>query len=381
MSRQNAIGLALSGGGIRAMAFHCGVLRWLAETGRLEKISQLSTVSGGTLACGLVLSLNGWRWPTSAQYVAEVLPRMRTALTARNIVLMAIGLLLRPRNLKHILSRANVLAQAIETCWHVSARLSDLPRVPVWTINGTTAETGRRFRFKSDRCGDYELGYADASDFLLSQAMAMSAALPGLIGPLAIVTTRYAWKRRPGWNAPPESEQPVTLPHRRLHLYDGGLYDNLALEPLMDPGSQDFKNGIDYLVCSDAGAPLTRTSPGPSLNPFRVKRILDIALDQTRALRIRALAHFLERHSERGAYAQIGADPVQRVRAYASRRPEASDTLLRHAWLPADEIRLAAAHPTTLWPLTLEEFDRLERHGFESIRWNELLFGNRSRNV
>lgn len=378
MSHQHAIGLALSGGGIRAMAFHCGVLRWLAETERLERISQLSTVSGGTLACGLVLALNGWRWPTSAQYLAEVSPRMKAVLTAQNIVLTAIGLLLHPRNWKHVLSRANVLAQAIEACWQVSARLSDLPRAPVWTINGTTAETGRRFRFKNDRCGDYELGYADASDFHLSHAMAMSAALPGLVGPLAIVTSCYTWKRRPAWNAPPESEQPVALPYRRLHLYDGGLYDNLALEPLMDPGSQQFKNGIDYLLCSDAGAPLARTSPGPSLSPFRAKRILDIALDQTRALRIRALAHFLERNAERGAYAQMGADPVQRVRAYANQRPEAADALSRYAWLPADEIRLAAAHPTTLWPLTVQEFERLERHGYESLRWNELLFGAQS---
>jgi len=360
------------------MAFHCGVLRWLAETERLERIGQLSTVSGGTLACGLLLALNDWRWPTSAQYVAAISQRMKAALTGQNIVLTAIGLLLHPRNWKHVLSRANVLAQAMETCWRITARLADLPRVPAWTINGTTAETGRRFRFKSDRCGDYELGYADASDFRLSQAMAMSAALPGLVGPLAIVTSRHAWKRRPAWNAPPESEQLVTLPYRRLHLYDGGLYDNLALEPLMDPGSQEFKNGIDYLVCSDAGAPLERTSPGPSLNPYRAKRILDIALDQTRALRIRALAHFLDRHSDRGAYAQVGSDPVQRLGTYAGRRREAAEALSQYAWLPAHEIRLAAAHRTTLWPLTVQEFERLERHGYESIRWNELLFGNQS---
>lgn len=360
------------------MAFHCGVLRWLAETRRLERVSHVSSVSGGTLATGLLLALNAWKWPTSEEYLAKLSEHMKSVLTARNIILTAIGLLPHPRNWRYVFSRANVLAQAIETCWRVSARLSDLPRAPVWTINGTTAETGRRFRFKSDRCGDYELGYADASDFWVSHAMAMSAALPGIVGPLAIVASHFTWKRRPAWNAPPESEQAVTLPYRRLHLYDGGLYDNLALEPLMDPGLQEFKNDIDYLMCSDAGAPLARTSPGPSLNPFRIKRILDIALDQSRSLRIRALAHFLERHSDRGAYAQIGADPVQRVRAYAGRRPEAARELSRHDWLPPDEISLAASHPTTLWPLTHVEFDRLERHGYESIRWNELLFGNES---
>lgn len=378
MPRQNAIGVALSGGGIRAMAFHCGVLRWMAETGRLEQISQVSTVSGGTLAYGLILALNDWRLPTSAQYSSEVSARMKAALTTQNIVLVSIGLLLHPRNWRYVLSRANVLSEAIETCWRVSAQLSDLPRAPVWTINGTTAETGRRFRFKVDRCGDYELGYADASDFRVSHAMAMSAALPGVLGPLAIATNRHVWKKRPVWNAPPESERAVTLPYRRLHLYDGGLYDNLALEPLMDPGAQEFKNGIDYLVCSDAGAPLARTSPGPSLNPFRIKRILDISLDQNRSLRIRSLAHFLERQPGRGAYAQIGADPIQRIREYSSRNPEAAAAVSGYGWLAADEIKLAATHPTTLWPLTPEEFDRLERHGYESLRWNDVLFGNQS---
>lgn len=372
---QRAIGLALSGGGIRAMAFHCGVIRWLAETGRLERVIHVSTVSGGTLGAGLVFALNRWRWPTSAEYLSEISNRMRTVLTAENLALTAIRLLLYPRNWKHALSRANVLAQAIERCWHVSARLSDLPRAPVWTINGTTAETGRRFRFKGNRCGDYELGYADASDFRLSDAMAMSAALPGIIGPLAILTSRYEWKKRPAWNTPSESEESVALSYRRLHLYDGGLYDNLALEPLMDPGSHEFKNGIDYLLCSDAGSALSRTSPGASLSPFRVKRILDIALDQTRALRIRALAHFLVCDSARGAYAQIGSDPARRIVAHANRRPEAAEALSGYAWLPASHIEQAATHPTTLWPLTVEQFDRLERHGYESIRWNELLFG------
>jgi NTE family protein len=43
------IGLALSGGGIRAAVFHLGVLRRLAEQEFLENVSQISTVSGGSL--------------------------------------------------------------------------------------------------------------------------------------------------------------------------------------------------------------------------------------------------------------------------------------------------------------------------------------------
>jgi predicted acylesterase/phospholipase RssA len=43
-------GLALSGGGFRATAFHLGVLKRLRELGLLEQIDFLSTVSGGSLA-------------------------------------------------------------------------------------------------------------------------------------------------------------------------------------------------------------------------------------------------------------------------------------------------------------------------------------------
>jgi NTE family protein len=69
---------------------------------------------------------------------------------------------------------------------------------------------------------------------------------------------------------------------------------------------------------------------------------------------------------------------MQRVRAYENGRQEAAAELFKYAWLPTEEIRLAAFHPTTLWPLTPQAFDRLERHGYESIRWNDLLFGSQS---
>lgn len=368
------IGLALSGGGIRAMAFHCGVLRWLAETERLERVIHVSSVSGGTLIAGLVLAPNGWTWPTSRQYLDEVEPRLKLQLTRKNVALIGLLLLLLPRNWRYLLSRANVLSQAIERCWGIRQRLSDLPQMPVWSINGTTAETGRRFRFKLDQCGDYELGYADAARFKLADALAVSAALPGAIGPLAIVTSQYQWRKRPHWDSPPGSERPMGLPYKRLHVYDGGLYDNLALEPLMDPGTQCLKNDIQYLVCSDAGAPLERVTHGISLSPFRALRILDITRDQARALRVRPLANFLKKNPHAGTYAQIGANPVERIRRFEEHNSSIAADLLKRNWLSVEEITRAAEHRTTLYPLTEQQFDRLERHGYESVQWNEILF-------
>ena len=50
------IGLALSGGGMRATLFHLGILKWLAEMELLENIEHVSTVSGGSIGAGLVYS-------------------------------------------------------------------------------------------------------------------------------------------------------------------------------------------------------------------------------------------------------------------------------------------------------------------------------------
>ncbi|MDE5451414.1 hypothetical protein GWE18_00810 [Bradyrhizobium sp. CSA112] len=51
--------LCLSGGGYRAMVFHIGVLWHLYETGLLQNIKRISSVSGGSITAGhLVLA---WR--------------------------------------------------------------------------------------------------------------------------------------------------------------------------------------------------------------------------------------------------------------------------------------------------------------------------------
>ena len=48
-STDRPIGLCLSGGGSRAMAFHLGCLRTLNRRGTLSKLDVVSTVSGGSV--------------------------------------------------------------------------------------------------------------------------------------------------------------------------------------------------------------------------------------------------------------------------------------------------------------------------------------------
>ena len=360
------------------MAFHCGVLHWLAECGRLSNISHISSVSGGSLFTGLVFRFGNWEWPSDETYCVDIQPKIRALLTQSNLQNVALWRLLRPNNWRYLLSRANVLSETIAHHWGIVASLRDLPAKPVWSVNGTTAENGKRFRFKRTECGDYEIGYADAARFKVSDAMAVSAAFPIEIGPFVVQTSDFVWRKRKLWNDPPESATEVTPPFPRLHLYDGGIYDNLGMEPLFEIGSRSFKGDINSIVVSDAGAPLARIPPGWALNPSRVRRIADIVMEQTRALRLRVLVDFLQSHPGNGMYLQLGAHAQDRIEKYRMHNTEVAAALLKESWLDLEEVNLAAAEPTSLTRLTIEAFDRLERHGYETARWNSMLFSRQA---
>ena len=77
------IGIALSGGGIRAAVFHIGVLRYLAENELLDKITYISSVSGGSLLTGLIYKFSDWKWPSNNEYIQEVYPPAKKAFDIR----------------------------------------------------------------------------------------------------------------------------------------------------------------------------------------------------------------------------------------------------------------------------------------------------------
>jgi NTE family protein len=52
--RDIELGLCLSGGGYRAMLFHAGALARLNELGYLSRLDAISSVSGGSIAAGLM---------------------------------------------------------------------------------------------------------------------------------------------------------------------------------------------------------------------------------------------------------------------------------------------------------------------------------------
>lgn len=351
---RSRIALALSGGGIRAMAFHLGVLRLLAERRLLEDVHRISTVSGGSLLIGLVLQASSMRWPSSEAFISTIYPGLREKLTKRSLQWGAVRQLLKPWNVRFLLSRANLLALALRQEWGVSAKLAELPAFPEWSINGTTAENGKRFRFKRGDIGDYTLGYAAPGNFPLASALAVSAAFPGGFGPLKLDATLFDWRRRQ-WGVPPGSEESVAIGYKSLHLYDGGVYDNLGLEPFFDAGRGESKHPDNLIVVSDAGAPLPSGFSFFTFSPFRLKRVADIMADQAHALRVRTFSHYLQQKSGRGAFLYIGTPVGTRV--------------------PCDSAAFATSFPTTLRRLDVSEFDRLAGHGYLVARQVEQTYG------
>ncbi len=358
------IGLALSGGGFRAAGFHLGVLARLADEGLLEDVTALSTVSGGSLAISLVMTAGGGvpRWPTSEEYRRVVVPHARRMLTTTDLQGSYIRRLLRDP-LSLLRPRARVLAALLAKLWGVTAPLSALPERPVWLINATCYETGVNWRFSARQMGDYCFGYsADTAGVPLSEAVAASGAFPGVIGPLTLHTERFTW-------TPPAGGQSHPLPIRTLHLWDGGVYDNLGTEGLFNPGS-GYRQHIKFLIVSDAGA---RPGIGDSYNPFIAPyRIISLATNQVRSLRARMIVAHLK-DSGAGGYFQID-NSASYLLTRAGRKEEIP--ALAPRYLSEEDVRRAALMETAIKQLQPDQFELLFRHGFEVA--DMTLYGVRS---
>ena len=348
------LALALSGGGMRAAVFHCGVLQRLALDGLLESTTFVSTVSGGSLVVGLILCENGHRWPGSGRFLDDVLPSVRARLTTATLqwsyAWRSVAL---PWRLAG--GPAQVLASQLEAQWGIRGSMQDVPETPRWMVNATCYETGRNWRFSRRRMGDYLTHYVAEPATPIADAIAASAAVPGVIGPLVIRSDEHEWYRYEGGQL-----VRACTPAKRYALWDGGVYDNLGVEALFKPGG-GFRNGLDFLLVSDASSPLPLDSGtlGRLFMPWRrALRLVDVATEQVRALRARSLVAEFQRSQEAGVYVRIGKTVEEIYRDVGRPAPQGDN-------LNDGDVARAEGFATTLRRLSGQEFDLLRRHGFE----------------
>jgi NTE family protein len=339
------IGIALSGGGIRATIFHLGVFKYLAEKELLSQITHISSVSGASLCVALIFAHNNNKWPTDKQYLEDILPRIEKTILKNDIQIAAlVRLLFSPA---YWGNKAALIAQVMREKWQIIGSLQDLPDTPRWEINCTTFETGKNFRFTKERMGDYQIGYVKNPDFPIAEAAAASAGFPILIGPLKFDARKYQW----------DKEQKEAT----YYLWDGGVYDNMGIESLYKSG----KGLIDteFLVVSNASASSGYLHRNGLSSAKNLKRLLDITMDQVSGLRSRDIVVNVMKQNN-GLYINIGASAEKIVEDSKFNTQIAQELIA--ACMSAKQAQKVRAYETTLNSPTPENFQLILRHGYEN---------------
>lgn len=233
--RAPAVGIALSGGGYRAMLFHLGALRRLNELGVLSTVSRFSSVSGGSIAAA-ALAVHWDRLDFDERGVARHFGLVEDAV--HNLASRTIDVPSAMKGLVPLVSPADAVAAAYRRHLLGDANLQDLPNHPRFTFNTTNFATGALVRWAKEYVADYRIGSVFAPDVPLADVVAASSAFPPMLSPKTIVV--------PGTLVDHGTRQPKAEQPRRLVLTDGGVYDNLGLEPL---------KSFHTILASDGGAP------------------------------------------------------------------------------------------------------------------------------
>ncbi|BCH27820.1 patatin-like phospholipase family protein [Mesorhizobium sp. L-8-3] len=219
---EDKVGLCLSGGGYRAMLYHTGAVMRLNELGLLPTLSEVASVSGGSITAALLaLAWPSLRFDESgvASNLTDAFVGPVTRFATVSIDLRAILLSLLPG-----VHAADEIAKAYDRHLFHGATLQDLPDTPRFTFMATNLQTGSGWRFAKDYSADHRVGRIDRPSIPLSQVVAASSAFPPFLSPVRIPLARHGVAPMPGadLHRPPFTVEAV--------LTDGGVYDNLGLE-------------------------------------------------------------------------------------------------------------------------------------------------------
>jgi NTE family protein len=280
----DGVGLCLSGGGYRAMLFHLGALRRLNDAGKLATLTRVSSVSGGSITAGVL----GMHWEkldfrsvgvnhVAAQRFSELVEEPIFELARRGIDKRAVLTGMVPGRI------STKVQEFYDRHLFHGATLQDLPSDdagPRFIILATNLSNGTLWRFSRPYMRDWRSAAIPSPTVPLAQAVAASSAFPPVLSPAYL-----------------------DIPKRgRLVLTDGGVYDNLGLQPVI----QNCKT----VFVSDGGgtfAEPVRPHTDWLRGTLRVLSVVDI---QVRRLRRRQIVGALAAGDRTGAFWAINTDPA-----------------------------------------------------------------------
>ena len=242
--------LCLSGGGFRAALFHLGAARRLNELGVLSQIDTFVSVSGGSILAAF-LGTHVRAWPASG----EVIPDWDASIAEPFREFVRHNLRTWPLVKGYLLpwhwgkpgTAVSELAEGY-TARLTDQRLRDLPERPRFLLCSTDLVSGRPIVFSCRPAaatprdtGLATLYVADADPLTLrvpgawplGRAVAMSSAFPPVFDAAALPVRRVdTWQ--PGAMAIQDAVATLLGGQRagQLRLTDGGVYDNMGLEPV-----------------------------------------------------------------------------------------------------------------------------------------------------
>jgi NTE family protein len=296
--RREGTALCMSGGGSRAALFHLGALRRLNELGVLSKVKTFTSVSGGSIIAAQLATFLARAeiepGKPVAGFDAGVADPMR-AFVSKDIRTGAALARLHPRNWLTPGAQSDALAAAYAQ-GPAPGRLADLPEQPRFVFLASDMRFRDQWVFDTGtrRVGSRSAGYAPLGERTLAEAVAASSCVPGAFG--VVHTTWEPSELEGGTYEEPDRDELV----RAIDLSDGGMFDNLGLEPVW--------RDHETVLVSDA-APSFKPDPkiGWLWNALRQGVIL---LEQATDARKRWLvASFIEERLK-GAYWGIASRPA-----------------------------------------------------------------------
>ncbi len=361
--------LCLSGGGVRAMAFHTGVLKYLAQNQMLNRIDSISSVSAGSLLTGFIFSKNNLCWPEDQSFIDETLPLIKDTLLSGDLLKKMKDITFEP-NVDSWFNRANRLSACIKEVWGIKQQMGDIFSGPNWIINTTCAETGTRFYFFGRNFIGYRYGRFDSSNIYIADALAMSSALPFYIGPYILGTGDFNWDY--SMDDVDLDEDNIQEKFEKIHILDGGIYDNTGLEAFLAMGKGfrkvDHKSGL--FILSDASEVLKEQNSSDWLEISNSGRSKKIMANQVRSLRMRNFHGYLERDEISGYYLRLGDNYFDRQLA----RGQLSSVSSNDSIIDSKVGKHVSQLETGLQALSERDFDGLVNYGYELLRLKKRLF-------
>ena len=302
---QPGIGVALSGGGFRAMLFHAGALARMNELGLLSRAKRIASVSGGSITSGYLAvkwrdlgsaDANG----TFANFQGTVVePILAFSRQKIDVIDALTGLL--PWE-----SASGEVAKSYNSYLFHDKTLQDMPDSPFFVFCATNLQTGVLWRFTKSYAGDYVIGYLDKPAIAVADAVAASSAFPPVLSPFILKPAAGSFKDWPDGSHVASADLPAY--RSQVVLTDGGVYDNHGIEPIVKSFLTNF--------VSDGGAPFQRTASLHTDWISQLKRILDVTDNQVRALRRRDLIDRFVAGKALGSEGALTPDGHPRMGAY-----------------------------------------------------------------